>query len=154
MKTNYYVHGSTVRQLEGEPWERAQRAEEERRRKQHQENVRAAKINQERAKHMSLGYVLLLTVLTAVVAYASIQYIKFQTEVNTHIREISRLESSIAEVKMDNNAIERRIATFTDIDTIRYKAVNELGMGYAKESQIKTFSMNEGDYMNQFADVK
>jgi len=154
MKTNYYVHGSTVRQLEGEPWERAQRAEEERKRKQRQENVRAAKKNREKAMNMSLGYVLLLTAITAIVAFASIQYIKYQTEVNTHIKEISKLEASIAELKMDNNAIERRIATFADIDTIRYKAVNELGMGYAKESQIKVFSMNEGDYMNQFADVK
>ncbi len=154
MKTNYYVDGNTVRRLHGEPEERRQRAEEARRKKQHRENLKAARRNQEIARNMSFGYVLFCTLATVLVVMASIQYIKIQTDVNTHLKTIANLESQVTDLRADNDAMERRIATSVDIDTIREKASGELGMHYANEGQIKTFSVNEGDYMNQYADLE
>lgn len=154
MKTNYYVDGNTVRKLYGEPEERARRAEEERRKRQHRENVRAARRNQERASYMSFGHVLFCTLATVLVVMASIAYIDLQTEVNTHLRRISNIEAQVTDLRTDNDALERRIATSVDIDTIREKATKELGMHYAAEGQIITFSVSEGDYMNQYSDIK
>ncbi|MCR5468597.1 MAG: hypothetical protein K6F37_06520 [Lachnospiraceae bacterium] len=153
MKTNYYVDGNTVRKLHGEPEERRRRAEEARRKKQHRENVRAAKKNQEMARHMNFGYVFFLSLATALVMASSIFYINIQTDVNRHLRTIANLESQVSDLRADNEALERKIATSVDIDTIRSKASNELGMHYASEGQIKVFSVDEGDYMNQYADL-
>ncbi len=154
MKTNYYVDGNTVRRLHGEPEERRKRAEDYRRAKQHRENVKAAKRNQENARHMNLSHVFFCTVATALVVAASIMYINIQTDVNRHLRTIASLESQVSDMKADNDALERRIATSVDIDTIRSKALGELGMHYATEGQIKVFSVSEGDYMNQYSDLE
>ncbi len=119
MTTNNYVDGKTVRRLHGEPEERRKRAEEYRREKQHRENVKAAKRNQENARHMNLSHVFFCTVATALVVAASNMYINIQTDVNRHLRTRASLESQVSHMKADNDALEIRIATSVYIDTIR-----------------------------------
>ena len=61
---------------------------------------------------------------------------------------ISSLESQIADLKADNDEAYKRIRMSVDLDSVREKALNELGMSYAKESQISKLA-NENVYSNQ-----
>jgi hypothetical protein len=40
-----------------------------------------------------------------------------------------------------------------DLEEIRDKAINELGMVYAREGQIETFTSENGDYVRQLSQI-
>ena len=40
-----------------------------------------------------------------------------------------------------------------DLDSVREKALNELGMSYAKESQFIYYTVDNDDFMNQYSEI-
>ncbi len=158
----YYVEGNTVRRMQAVPKERPERETREqpqRRqpdRQQEQEQNRRRRIarrNQERALRMSRSYVVFLTMAVAVFgAFAGIS-IQLQSDVTARIKNISRLESQIADLTADNDEAYKRISMTVDLDSIRNYAMQVLGMSYAKESQIVYYSVGNDDYMNQYGEI-
>ena len=153
IKTNYYVDGNTVRRLEGEPEERRQRALERERELRRRESLRAARKNQERALHMDLPHVLFCTMGIALTCLVCVMYINLQTEVTGHLKTIASLQSQVSDVRSDNDAALRRIEAAGDLNSVKNKAVNELGMGYATPEQIVVYSVHIDDYMDQYSDI-
>lgn len=149
---NTYIEGNTVRRMEAAPDYRRERKErlreEEKRSRQH-----AARRNQERALLINRGYVAFLTMAVIITAMASVGYIKLQSNITSHMKSISTLESQLEDIKADNAAAQKRINTAIDLNHIKDVAVNELGMVYASESQIVYYSIDNNDYMNQYEDI-
>ena len=52
-----------------------------------------------------------------------------------------------------NDATYSRINSNMDLEEIRDKAINELGMVYAREGQIETFTSENGDYVRQLSQI-
>jgi cell division protein FtsL len=151
----YYIDGNTVRRSEAVPdYRREQRErlrrekEEERRRKQ-----RIARRNQERELRMSRRYVVFLTMAVMVFGGFAGFYIHIQSDVTARMKTIASLESQIEDVKADNDEAYKRINTTVDLENIRNTAINELGMSYAKSSQIIYYTVTEDDYMNQYSEI-
>lgn len=152
LKTNYYVDGNTVRRLEGEPEERRRRQlerEQEIKRKQHRY---AAKRNQERAMRVNLGYVLFCSLAMLITCGVCVAYIQIQSDITGRMKNISRLESQVADLRADNDAAMKRIDLSTDLEVVKQRAF-KLGMKYAAAEQIVYFSIEDDDYMNQYADI-
>lgn len=152
---NYYIDGNTVRRMEAAPdYRRVQRERIERQREEEQRRRRrAARRNQEKALRMSRSYVAFLTMAVVVFGAFAGLYIHIQSDVTARMKTISGLESQIADLKADNDEAYKRINTAIDLDSIRDKAMNELGMSYARESQIIYYSVGEDDYMNQYGEI-
>lgn len=152
---NYYIEGNTVRKMEAAPdyrrqyEERIRRAQEEELRRKR----RTARRNQEKAMRMSRSYVLFLTMAVLVFASFAGMYIRIQSDITMRMNKISSLESQIADVKADNDEAYKRINTAIDLDSIRNAAMLQLGMSYAKESQIIYYSVGDDDYMNQYGEI-
>lgn len=153
LKTNYYVDGNTVRRLEGEPEERRQRQLEKERQRRRKENRHVAKRNQEKAMRMNMGYVVFCTLALLVTCGVCVAYIQLQSDITSRMKNISKLESQVADLKADNDAAMKRIDLSTDLDVVKQKAMTELGMGYAKTGQIVYYSVEDNDYMNQYSDI-
>ena len=154
-ENHYYVDGNTVRRMDTAPDYRRQykeridrEKEEELRRKK-----RIARRNQERALRMSRSYVVFLTMAVIVFGVFAGTYIKIQSDVTARMNQIASLESQIADLKADNDEAFKRISNSVDLDSVRNTAMNELGMFYAKESQIIYYSVGYDDYMNQFGEI-
>ncbi len=155
MKRDYYIDGNTVRRTEAMPdyrrerQERIRREQEEERRRR----KRAARRSQEKALRASRSYVVFLTM--AVIAFGAFSgiYIKLQSDVTARLKTIASLESQISDLKADNDEAYKRISTSVNLDSIKDTALNELGMSYAKESQIVYYSVENDDYMNQYSDI-
>ncbi len=151
----YYIEGNTVRWTEAEPdyrkvrKERIEREKEEQRRR----NRRAVRRNQEKALRMSQSYVVFLTMAVTVFGIFSGAYIRLQSDITARMKAISSLESQITDLRADNDEAEKRISMSIDINSIRERAINELGMSYAKESQIIYYSVGDDDYMNQYEEI-
>lgn len=154
---DYYVDGNTVRRAETAPVHRPQREQSERQKREREEELRgkkrAARRNQERELRMSRSYVAFLTMAVAVFGAFAGLYIHIQSDVTARMNTISKLESQIADLKADNDEAYKRINTAIDLDSIRNTAMLQLGMCYAKESQIIYYSVGDDDYMNQYSEI-
>lgn len=154
---DYYVDGNTVRRAEAAPVRRPQRGPNERQKREREEELRgrkrAARRNQERELRMSRSYVAFLTMAVAVFGVFAGLYVHIQSDMTARMKAISSLESQIADLKADNDEAYKRISTAVDLESIRNTAMFQLGMCYAKESQIIYYSVGDDDYMNQYSEI-
>ncbi|MDD2972822.1 MAG: cell division protein FtsL [Lachnospiraceae bacterium] len=139
-----YVHGNTVRK----------RREEEYIREIPKKKVNhAARKNREKAFHMNLGYVLFLSAALVTAGFVLIGYIQLQWQITSSVKNISRLESQLNDLKLDNDEEYNRILASVDLEEIKKVAMNELGMKYASEGQIVVVDGEESDYVRQYTDI-
>lgn len=154
-KHNIYVDGNTVRRFNAEPDYREIQKERERRTKEEQERRRRrlARHNRERELRMSRKYVMFLMMAVGVFGVFAATYIYIQSNISAHMRNISKLESQIKDLKADNDEALKRINMSIDLDAVKNSAINELGMSYARESQIIYYTVENDDYMNQYGEI-
>lgn len=148
---NYtYIDGNTVRKFEAAPDYRRERDTREERRRQ---NRHVAKRNQQKALRMDKGYVMFLTMAVLVTCVISAMYIRIQADLTERMHNISRLESQVSDVTIDNEATRKRIETSVDLNHVKDVAINQLGMVYASPDQIMYYEVSDDDYMNQYSDI-
>lgn len=152
---DYYIDGNTVRRLEAVPDYRKIRREREERAREDElrRKRRIARRNQERELRMSRSYVTFLTMAVIVFGVFASAYIKIQSDMTARMHAIATLESQIEDLTADNDEALKRLSTAVDLDGIKNSAMNELGMSYAKESQIIYYTVKDDDYMNQYGDI-
>ena len=143
-QNRYYVQGNTVRKL--------QQQQEITERPKKKVNNRIRK-NRERAKHMSAGYVLFLGAALAACGMILVYYIGLQSDITNSVKNISRLESQLNDLKVANEENYSRISSSVDLEEIRRVAIQELGMQYAQEGQIISFASENSDYVKQMAEI-
>jgi cell division protein FtsL len=137
-----YIYGSEALEPEYLP------EEPERRRK----NV-AVRRNREKAKRMSTGYVVFLIAAFTVSCFVMISYISLQAQISSSTRNISSLENQLNDIKLENDEKYSRINSNVDLKNVKKVAIGELGMKYASEGQVETFSTEKSDYVRQVADI-
>ena len=119
----YYVHGNTVRKI---------RPDQEITREPKKKVNNSVRRNRDRAKHMSAGYVLFLSMALVATGIILVYYIGLQSDITNSVKHIS---SSV------------------DLEEIRRIAIQELGMQYAQEGQIISFTSENNDYVKQMAEI-
>ena len=139
-----YQYDNTARQLD------VKRAIEEQPVKRLSNTTRK---NRDRAVYMNLGYVLFLVAAMAITAMVLISYIQLQSQITNNVTEISRMESRLNELKLANDEEYSRITSSLDLEEIKRIAIGELGMTYAAEGQIVTYTNEGSDYVKQLADI-
>ena len=56
-------------------------------------------------------------------------------------------------MKLENDETYTKIMSSVDLEEIKRIAINELGMKYAKEGQVITYSGEGSDYVRQYDDI-
>lgn len=145
-----YVDGNVVRKLQPEQsGGQAGKNQAQKSRK----TSRETRKNRERALQMNLGYVLFLAAAGIATVFMCVNYLKLQAE-NTKLRhEVTSLEVSLDEAKLENDADYNRIMANVDMEHVKDVAMNKLGMDHAKKGQIVTYSGIDSDYVRQYTDV-
>lgn len=143
-RSGAYVQGNTARQLEQELYAP---------RRPKKQLSHTARKNREKADHMSLGYVLFLSLAMILAGMMLTGYIGLQSDITNSIKNISRLESELNSLKLKNDEEYSRITSNIDLEEVKRIAIQELGMKYAEEGQIITFSGEGCDYVRQVADI-
>ena len=149
------VDGNTVRRMEAMPDYRKERRDRQEREREEElrKRRRAVARNQEKALRMSKSYVVFLTMAVTVFGILCGAYIKLQSDVTARMKKIASLESQVTDLKADNDEAYKRINTAVDLDAIKEKAIDELGMFYATQDQIVYYSVDKTDYMNQYNEI-
>lgn len=143
-RERYVVDGNTVRKIEATPQERPRQRTRTRTR-------RAVKRN--RAAQMSRGYVLFLAAVSVAALVMCVHFLQLKAEITAQTREIAALESSLSELKADNDALYNSVTSSVDLEKIREEAMNRLGMDYPGEDQIYQFDTSGNSYVRQYRDV-
>lgn len=151
-----YVDGNTVRRHQSSvrpvPERRRELQEQEQRRKRQSTSKRTRK-NRARALQMNLGYVAFLTIASVATLFLCVNYLKLQAD-NTSLRNaVSSSESRLNELRIENDAAYENALASVDLQQIRDIAINKLGMIYANEDQVRTYSNENSDYVRQYEDV-
>lgn len=138
-----YIEGNAVRKLQPE----IKVANPKKKVNKHVQRNRA------KAKGMNVGYVLYLSAMLCAVVFILVQYIGLQSDLTNCVTTISSMEQELNDLTLANDEEESRINSRMDLEEIRNIAIAELGMTYAKEGQMESFSSEDSDYVRQVADI-
>lgn len=105
------------------------------------------------ARAFALAKVSALIALMAVFTFAVISYVNLTSSVSASQNRISRARQKIESVRLSNDQRLEQIESAINLDTIKYIAINELGMQYAEGNQIITYSNASDDYVYQVMEV-
>ncbi len=114
----------------------------------------AVRKQRERAKNMNLPFVLFLVCAMGIVIFMLANYIRVDRTVSTSASAIGSLERQYVNIKTDNDETYDRIINSVNLDEVRRIAQEELGMHYAREGQIITYTDAVGDYVRQYSDIE
>lgn len=140
-----YVYGNTVRKENTMP-----QRELERKPKVVSQRV---KKNQKNALHMNKGYVVFLTIAAVVALFACVQYLKLQAEVTTRSKNVTLLQQQLEDKKEANTTKYNAVMDSMNLEEIRERAMNELGMVYAKDGQIIKYEDPTSNSVVQYSDI-
>lgn len=140
-----YVYGNTVRKENTMP-----QKELERKPKVVSQRV---KKNQKNALHMNKGYVVFLTIAAVVALFACVQYLKLQAEVTTRSKNVTLLQQQLEDKKEANTTKYNAVMDSMNLEEIRERAMNELGMVYAKDGQIIKYEDPTSNSVVQYSDI-
>lgn len=113
----------------------------------------AARKNRDKARHMNPGYVLFLMGALMLAGFVLIGYIRLQSDITNSITNISKLESQLNNLRLENDEEYSRVQSAVDLEEIKRIAIQELGMTYAREGQVVEFSAEGNDYVRQVGDI-
>ncbi len=109
--------------------------------------------NREKALQMNLGYVLFLAAAAILSVAICVNYLRLQAQYTSLQKTATVLETTLSELKLDNDAVYNRIMAGVNLDQVKKEAMERLGMDYAKEEQIVTYQVSGGDYVRQYQDI-
>ena len=136
-----YIYGNTVRK-ENQPI--------------HEQPMRRVPVQNNRRKrhHMSLGYLLFLSMAVVLMGLTLTWYISLQSQITGSVKSIAEKQSQLNTLKQENDEAYNRANGNLDLDEIKRIAIQEYGMTYATEGQIISYSDGGGnDYVRQVAPI-
>lgn len=98
---------------------------------------------------MSLGYVAFLLAASVMAGAILMNYVQLQSDMTKLANQVAKKESELNRLKLSNDEEYSRITNSIDLEEIRRIAIGELGMTYAKEGQIESYSSEGNDYMRR-----
>ena len=171
-RTMQFVYGNTVKEMQAsspsrgeevhrelEEKKRREQEERERRRREEEENQKRKRKRQATARMnparmlMSPGYLLFVAGALAVMAVVTVCYLQMRAELTRNTKQVAALESQLVELKSNNDSREQKLEASVDLESIRRKAMEELGMVYPSQGQIEYFEVKDSDYMNQYGEI-
>lgn len=146
-QSSMYVYGNVVTRPFYEPV-----------RREDNPNVRKGtssqvKKNRRQAFRMNPGYVMFLTFAAMLALIICVNYVKLQSRITRRSENITSLQAELADLKEENNTRYNFVMDAVNLDEIRTKAQNELGMVYASEDQIVEYTSPLADYVKQYEDI-
>ncbi len=103
----------------------------------------------EQRKSVNFVYVLFLAAAVSITVYAMISYISLQAEITNLVNNIGFYEQDLNNKTLANDDEYSKMVNAVDYDEIRRVAIEELGMVYASEDQIVSYTRENSDYVIQ-----
>lgn len=106
--------------------------------------------NREKARFMNFGHVAFLLVCVGMAGVLLYGYLTLQSANTAAAAEVAALESQLNAMKLDNEEEYSRIMSSVNLEEIKVRAIEELGMQYAQEGQVIEVPCVTDDYVRQY----
>ena len=143
-----YVYGNTVRQPEELPKHNTHSEKEA----QKQADSQVQK-NRSRALDMNPQYVIFLICAAICAVLVCVSYMRMQFEVVSRSENITSLQRELADLTEQNDTAYHAVFDSVNLEEIRDKAVNDLGMVFASKGCVIEYNSPTGEYVKQHSDI-
>ena len=110
--------------------------------------------NRNRALHMNAAYVIFLAVCSNLLCcYLCVNYVRLQSELTRRSKHVTALQEELADLKEENTTKYNAVVDSVNLDEIRERAINQLGMTYAAADQIVEYDNPASDYVKQYENI-
>lgn len=147
----FYVYGNAVRQAEAFP-ERRPEQKPERVRRVKKASRQVAK-NRNRAMSVTPAYAVFLASAAVCAVLICMFYLSLQSEVVSRSENVTAMQQRLAELTEQNTTAYNSAADSVNLETVRQKAMNEMGMVYASEGTVVEYYSPSGEYVKQYSDI-
>lgn len=144
----FYVYGTAVRQAEVFP----ERMPETRPQKKTRTSRQVIK-NRRRAMSISPAYALFITAAAVCAVMICMLYLTLQADVVSRSKNVSALQKELAALTEANNTAYNSAADSVNLETVRDRAMNEMGMVYASQGTVIEYDSPSGEYVKQYSDI-
>ena len=117
------------------------------------EQNEAVRRNRKDALRMDLPFLIMLMAASIAALYICCNYIRIQSAMTTSMKRIESREKALETLRGENDALETRINANQSLDYIYDVATNELGMVYARQSQVVRYDRTPNEYVRQYEDI-
>lgn len=146
--TSPYVYGNVATQTEISPDYHEQSPE--RPKKKVSSQVRR---NRKLALHMNSAYVIFLAVAAVMALVVCVNYVELQSRITNRSKSVTAMQEELANLREENNAKYNAVMDSVNLDEIRDRAQNQLGMVYASPEQIVEYENPATDYVRQLEEI-
>lgn len=142
-----YVYGNVVTKPSYEPERRAQDPERKK------AASRQVKRNRRKALRMNPGYVMFLAVAAVLALVVCVNYVKLQSRITSYSKNIAAMQEELADMKEENNTRYNSVIDSVNLEEVRTRAQENLGMVYASSEQVLEYNKTSADYVKQYEGI-
>ena len=81
------------------------------------------------------------------------QYVQLRAELTNHSKNITALQEELANLNEANTTKYNAVMDSVNLEEVREKAMDDLGMVYANENQVVEYDNPDGDYIKQYEQI-
>lgn len=109
--------------------------------------------NRDKAASLNGKMTLFLVGAVCVTLSVCVKYINLMSDMKANQSQITKLQQELDELKTDNNVTSSRLSSSIDLEEVYKRATQELGMVYAVDGQIVTYTAPPSEYVEQYSNV-
>lgn len=109
--------------------------------------------NREKARFISPGQVVVLFACICMLGTILYGYLSLLSANTAAAEEVAVLQSQLNTMKLDNEEEYSRIMSSVNMEEIKIRAIEELGMQYAQEGQVIEVPYAMDDYVRQYQEM-
>ncbi len=114
----------------------------------HQERPGQRKATRRNTKFSFTGMLMVVGAF-AFLAWMMVNYVRVQSELTSTVKSVASKQVQLTNLTSDNDELYSRIISSVDLEQIEFIARSELGMKYAQEGQVITYTSVGNDYMRK-----
>lgn len=109
--------------------------------------------NRRRALSMNTAYVVFLACAAILAVIICFMYLRLQSETVSRSENITALQRELEELTEKNDAAYQAAADSINLNTVRDRALNELGMVYASQGRVVSYKNPTTDRVKKYNDI-
>ena len=114
--------------------------------------------NRHRAQRISPAYATFLIVAAVCAVFICVMYLRLQADVLNRADQITALQQELTDLKESNNTAHQEAEDSVNLETVREKAMNEMGMVYESQGNVVEYKVIHyqsptSDYVKQYDNI-
>ena len=102
---------------------------------------------------ISPAYAVFLAAAAVCAVLICMLYLSLQSDVMSRSEHVTAMQEQLADLTEANDTLYNSAADSVNLETVRDKAMNEMGMVYASQGTVIEYESPAGDYVKQYSDI-